>query len=612
MPPRLLLFALAVACAFAASSLASSSAGLMDISADGKRLACSNRDSGTVTIVDLASHRVLREIKVGKKPEGVSFLGPTHNLAVANYHDDTVLFLDGDTGDTLARVDVFDEPYGIVSTPNGSHVYVSLSYPSKVLEIETTSYKVTRTLAAPPFARGLAISPDATRLYVTAYHTAHVHCIDIKSGQTTDRWSGVPSDNLARQVVLHPTRPKAYVPHIRSATERAHGEGSIFPYVSILDTDTPPTPESKRWKRIPMDSFTGVRVTANPWEIALSPDARRLYVVFSGTNDLFVCDVVDDDYREVRYRAAINLGNNPRAVRVSPDNATFYIYNALDFAVVAYDAKSLRPTHTIPVTQNPLPDEILHGKRLFYSALQPMVGRKWISCSSCHPDGETDARTWQNPEGLRDTPPLAEMAWTHPLHWSADRDEVQDFEHTIRGNLMQGRGLIKGKVNPDLGPPNKGLSKDLDAVSAYSNTHKAPLSPHAKSGLSESARRGRAIFFSAESRCATCHVGPYFTNQTKHDVHTGPPHNGDASEKMGPAYDTPTLLGLYKSAPYLHDGKAPTLLDVLTTRNRQDQHGKTSHLSPAELADLVEFLKALPYEDPEPRARELGMRKIER
>ena len=58
----------------------------------------------------------------------------------------------------------------------------------------------------------------------------------MKAGRVVDRWSGIASDNLARQVTLHPTRPKAYLPHIRSAVERAHGEGSIFPYVTILDT----------------------------------------------------------------------------------------------------------------------------------------------------------------------------------------------------------------------------------------------------------------------------------------------------------------------------------------------------------------------------------------
>jgi cytochrome c peroxidase len=72
----------------------------------------------------------------------------------------------------------------------------------------------------------------------------------------------------------------------------------------------------------------------------------------------------------------------------------------------------------------------------------------------------------------------------------------------------------------------------------------------------------------------------------------------DLSEKMGPKYDTPTLLGVYRTAPYLHHGKAKTLRDVLTTCNKDDKHGKTSHLKPADLDDLVAFLKALPYEMP--------------
>ena len=79
---------------------------------------------------------------------------------------------------------------------------------------------------------------------------------------------------------------------------------------------------------------------------------------------------------------------------------------------------------------------------------------------------------------------------------------------------------------------------------------------------------------------------------------------------MGPRYDTPTLLGVYRSAPYLHHGRAATLKDVLTTANPGDQHGKTSHLKPAEIDDLVEFLKSLPFEDPEPQATAAGIRRI--
>ena len=580
---------------------------LMDISTDGKLLACSNRDSGSVSIVDLVTQKTLREIPVGHYPEGVSFLGATHSLAVAVYRDDVVVFLDGDTGNEIGRTDVFDEPYGVVSARDGAKVYVTLSYPGQVLEIDTASHAISQTWEAGQFTRGIALSPDDTRLYVTEYYTGIVRSLDRATGKRLEEWIGSEQDNLARQIIVHPTRSKVYLPHQRSRTTVAQGAGSIFPYVSILDVDS--KAETRR-KRMQMDSFNGTYVVANPWEVALSPDATRLYVVFSGTDDLFECEVLDDNYREIRHERTLRLGSNPRAVRVSSDGESLFVYNALDFNVVEYSTRTLKIIATIPVCQSPLDEETLLGKKLFYSANQPMVGQRWISCSSCHPDGDSDGRVWQNPEGLRDTQQLFGLAWTHPLHWSADRDEVQDFEHTIRGPLMQGRGLLRGTVHESLDKPNQGLSPALDALAVYSNTHTFAMSPHSKWGLSEAALRGKTVFLDEQVGCAKCHSGPLFTDsqpgavRQMHDVGTG---KSDSSEKMEPAYDTPTLLGVYRSAPYLHHGKAKTLKEMLTTLNPDDQHGKTKHLTKDQIADLVEYLKCLPYEDPIPAAKKAGL-----
>ncbi len=180
---------------------------------------------------------------------------------------------------------------------------------------------------------------------------------------------------------------------------------------------------------------------------------------------------------------------------------------------------------------------------------------------------------------------------------------------------MQGQGLVRGKIHESLDKPNKGLSKALDALAVYSNAHPVPLSPHSKAGLSDAAKRGKELFFSAETKCATCHSGPYYSDSTPvkpyklHDVGTG---NSDKSEKMGPRYDTPTLLSVYRTAPYLHHGEAKTLEDVLRKCNPDDKHGKTSHLSDAQVADLVEFMKALPYEDPEPAGIAAKLPKVDR
>jgi cytochrome c peroxidase len=202
------------------------------------------------------------------------------------------------------------------------------------------------------------------------------------------------------------------------------------------------------------------------------------------------------------------------------------------------------------------------------------------------------------------------LAHTHPLHWSADRDEVQDFEYTIRGKLMGGTGLAPGPLKPrptflpasELEEKTSGRSKDLDALAIYTNSFQPKLSPHIpeKGKLSPEAERGKALFFDKTVACATCHSGPYYTDSTLkkpfnlHDVGTG----GGDDEKMGPKYDTPTLLGAYRAAPFLHHGKAKTLLEVLTVYNPKDQHGKTSHLKKEELDDLVAFLQSLPYEPP--------------
>jgi cytochrome c peroxidase len=196
------------------------------------------------------------------------------------------------------------------------------------------------------------------------------------------------------------------------------------------------------------------------------------------------------------------------------------------------------------------------------------------------------------------------------LHWSADRDEVQDFEYTIRSKLMQGGGLLKCKMKPKVGfhkveleETTSARSKDLDALAIYCNSLEFPLSPHVAGPgkLSEPAMRGKAIFHRKDVGCASCHSGPYYTDSSLkqpfnlHDVGTGA---SDASEKMGTKYDTPTLLGIYRGAPYLHDGSARTLLEVLSTANKGDWHGKTSHLAKDEASDLVEFLKSLPFEMP--------------
>ncbi len=588
---------------------ANTSNSLMDVSPDGKLLLVANPDNGTVTVVDAVAHKKLHEIKVGDKPEGVTWVGAGPIAVVVVYREDKLVFLDAKQGRVVSSLPVADEPYGVVATKDGRRAYVSHDYPGTVSEIDLETRKVVRELKVGAYARGLCLSPDESRLYVTEFHTGVLHAVDLKSGKVVDSWKGHSTDNLARHVVVHPKRPKAYLAHIRSRTEVIDGNGSIFPVLSIVSL-VPPDGTRRRTGLL-MDSYNGSfgNVVCNPWESDVSPDGSRLYTVYAATDDMNVHGVLDDDFKEVQRISQVRTGRNPRAVRVSPDGSRVYVYNAMDFSVSVHDP-DMRPVATVTVCDPPKTPEWVAGKIVFNTAKRPLTSRLWIACSSCHPDGHSDGRVWRNPEGLRKTPAMMGLAHTHPLHWSADRDEVQDFEYTIQGRLMQGTGFLGGKIKPkrgfepmELNEVMAGRSEFLDALAVYSNSFDFTLSPHAPAPgkLSPAAARGKAHFFSKEVGCASCHSGPYYTDSSLqkpfklHDIGTG---RDDPGEKMGPKYDTPTLLGVYRTAPYLHHGTAKTLRDVLTTCNKEDKHGKTSHLKKDDIDDLVEFLKSLPYEAP--------------
>lgn len=594
----------------AGSSLAGDSNSLIDISPDGKQLLVANTDSGTVSIVDLKARKSLCELPAGDHPEGAAWAGNSGIGLITVYGDNVVLFIDTKKQEVTDILPVDNEPYGIVTSRDGKRAYVTHDYPGSISVIDVPAKKVIRTIPAGQGVRGIALSKDEKTAYVTEFFTGTLVAVDLEAGEVTRRWVGHSQDNLARHVVLHPKREKAYLSHIRSRVTHFDARGSIFPQITFCDLWADAKSGQDR-RSIALDTYNGVYIVTNPWEAALSPDGSRLYTIYAGTDDMNVSSTIEDDYREIEpIGRARRTGKHPRAIRVSADGEEVYVYNTLDYTITVHDGDFRRTLATIPVATPAHTPEWRRGKELFQTATQPMGRARWIACSSCHPDGLTDGRVWHNPEGLRKTPNLFGLAHTHPLHWSADRDEVQDFEYTIRGKLMQGYGLAKGRLKQGGGPQDfvaleeklAGKSKDLDALAIYTNSFAMRPSPHAAGPgkLTPEAERGKAIFFSAEAKCSTCHSGPYYTDSrlekpyNLHDVGTG----GGEDEKIGPKFDTPTLLMVYRAGPYLHDGRAKTLHEVFEKFNPDDKHGQTSHLSREELNDLVAFLKSLPYEMP--------------
>jgi MYXO-CTERM domain-containing protein len=154
-----------------------------------------------------------------------------------------------------------------------------------------------------------------------------------------------------------------------------------------------------------------------------------------------------------------------------------------------------------------------------------------------------------------------------------------------------------GTVGTPLGDKKDGLSPELDALAAFLDSldtyHQSPFR-NPDGTLSADGVAGRAIF--KRLGCGFCHTGSDATDSSRgklHDVGTLKESSGHRGGEPLLGIDTPTLNGVWETAPYLHDGSAATLRDVLTTQNPDDRHGFASSLSDPELDQLVAYVRQL-------------------
>jgi YVTN family beta-propeller protein len=551
------------------------------VSTDGDTAYVANQGSDSFSVIDIPARVVTVTVSVGDRPVGVAVSPNGRFVAVAELGDDTVRLLDAASLATLSLTPVADRPYALAFTPDSRRLLVT-----HLLSGDVT------LLTIQPFTVYLPLIVHTQGMPYGIRNTQHATCITFHVSRfTLPTWPNVAP---APAVVMNSSGTRAYLPQTM-----ANGLGlntgfdtTVFPKVSVLNLQTDSHQTSEHISLPETDWPVGL-----PWDAALAKNDAELWVVNAASNDVSVIDI-SNPTRPARV-ANIPVGDNPRGIVISLDGNTAYVNNTLAGTVSVIDANAYTVTEVITVTTIPLPPALLNGKRLYFSSARPDLARaRWISCNTCHVEGEHDGRTWllqylgavppgATPIITRNTTSLLGMIETYPLRWSAEWNESADSEFSVRFEQF-GTGLITGTMHPTLGPPNQGRSYDLDCLATFIDSLAAPARTHA---LTEAEQRGRAIFELPATGCARCHAAPLYTDLQVHDVGTADTYG----EWFGPLIDTPTLRFLYDSAPYLHDGSAATLSDVLTTKNPNDEHGVTSYLSEQELDDLIAFLLALPY-----------------
>jgi YVTN family beta-propeller protein len=592
---------------------AASVSGPLALSLDGRTLWVVNPDADSVTAVDVRTLTAGAPVPVGREPWAVA-VTPSGAVVVMNRADGSLSLLAGGARHDVA---VGPEPGGLALSADGRLAYVTVSSADEVVVVDLGERRVAERIAVgrQPWSIGvMAGEPDVPSTVVVAHRFARSRADAAEAtNDGKEAWLTLLTAGAASELAIEPfdfgfvnvveglalSGDDVWLAHLLHAPEEPREfdttvSGGVT-RVSFADG----VPAVAERIHVNEDDFS--TPTNFPRAIALSPDGATAYVVLAGSDAVMGIGLAAPDGPVLLGFWA--TGSNPRGIVVDASGARAYVMNHLSRDVSVLDLEDVRARREVArvaVVGETLPPVLLRGQVLFNLAADPRISHLgWISCASCHPDGGTDNTTWATPEGLRQTTPLWRLDGTAPFHASATRDEVQDFEVEIEG-FMGGSGLAPALAAPMLGAPNGGRSFDLDALAAYVLT--GIRVPDAALGDAAQVAAGREVF--AAVGCAGCHGGPAWTRSAlPGPVGTLAPNGEEevlavlrdvgtfAPGAVGlgaNGFDVPTLLGLHATAPYLHDGSAGRLGDVLAN----PRHAPAS-LSAAERVALAAFLATI-------------------
>jgi DNA-binding beta-propeller fold protein YncE len=583
-------------------------------SPDGSLLAAADPTWGGVVIIDPQSRTVLREVALKGDPSFVVWNG-NDKVLVSEGITGSVAEVNATNGEFIRRLTAVRRATGLARTSDGKLMLVCDRGLNRVAFVDLDKFEVTKTVGVVREPGYIALTGNDQYAVVgnklppsedarTKEHGAQVSIIEVSTGNV--RNVKLPGgSSIVRQVAISPDNRWAYVTHqigrANSMVTQVDRGWTMTNSTSIIDIAKAELYTSFLYDR----DGAGA---ANPWGLAVSPDGSKLWATLAGNSELAVVDLkglhvllADDDVtraglfndigtmngKELLARRSLSNVEGTRGIAVNHDGTLLAVASYFEGKVLLVDLAgdylpidetlSVR-TQAVVLNNNPAEDQTRTGERFYNSA--KYCNQHWLSCSTCHEGGRMDGLNW---DLLNDGQGNPKNTRSHVLSADLPPTNVTGCRESALVSSRAGYANIEFQPAPE---------DRVAATYAYIQSIVAEPSPYlGEDGrLTPDAVEGKKIFGSEEAGCLGCHKTPFFADRLKpYDVGTRliPPDNSSWDEK---GYYTPTLVELWRTAPYLHLGHAITLKEVLTTFNKEDKHGKTSHLSQQQLDQLVAYL----------------------
>jgi YVTN family beta-propeller protein len=546
--------------------------------------ACGSTE-GEVIEVDMETFQATRTFSVGHTPDSLAISLDDKTLYVGNRFDGTVSVLDLNEEKEVRTFNAGREPF-----------VCGLGADNKTLVVASRSPET-----------------PANRFFTCLT----VRLFDVETGESSKLQLPNGSISLASGC-LSPDRKYAYLTHVLANYElvpsQVFGGWINMNAMTIIDLT-----QGEVLNTIGLDHLQ--RGAGNPWGVSCSPGGRYLIVAHAGTGEVSLIDrfslhmkladgaiasrvmsgspndpgILTDIRRRIRtplegVRYAVISDDSIFAAGYYSDAlvqipygdwlmSTPMVAETLRYAgqrqsreyfpyAISFDCELMR------LGPEPQPDVRRRGEMLFHDATVCL--QHWQSCASCHPEARSDGLNWDlMNDGVGNPKNTKSLLLAHRTPPSMATGVRASAEIAVRSGIEH---ILFSHLSAD----------DVDAIDVYLQSLEPVPSPRLVGGkLSESALRGERLFESPRTGCATCHPAPLYTDMQMHDV------DNRSGWEYSEEFDTPTLVEVWRTGPYLHDGSFTNIRDLLIEGGHGNASGRLDRFLEQDWDDLIEFVMSL-------------------
>ena len=513
-----------------------------------------NQLSDDVSVVDLTTFNVKATVHAGDEPADVVFANGLAWVSVANedcikIYDPANLTRAPQVVPVAARM-----PRALAAKTNGSSVFVAV-FNTNHTTTSLSEAEAGDSLPAPnpPMKAGLPAVPKTA--LIVRKNTVTNNWID-EAGKLWN--SKIPYDLQLVEFLEISTSTKAVVHSYNdigvilmgAAYDPVHDYAAVCGTYALNDVRFEPKlvghntearlalckPDGTRQRPLVNPQINYTVATGSQAErdsalgiptcVTFSPDGNRMYMSSLASNKLGVFNVSTG-----AVVARVPTVAGPTGVLADPARPRIYVLGRFHNQLQTLSTGSLASLNVTPIGFDPTPDDIVNGRKFFYSGATSGHGDQ--ACASCHLFGDTDNIGWDlgnplgdmqaKPPGMLDpalqgyhpmkgpmmTQSLRGIPGTGLLHWRGDRADLNAFKPAFQSLMGKATPIADSEMTafnnfvlPLVYPPNP--NELLDRTMAD-----APLGQ-------ASALRGQTFFMNTvvdgPLRCVDCHAMPTGTN----------------------------------------------------------------------------------------------------